>query len=721
MAIVAWASIWAYYATQRIESNVGTGSLHSLLRAHLQVVAVIFLSAVAFAIMSWRGNSLHRKQLERAYAELLDEAASARETSERLELMFHGSPLPAYVYDCASLYLLDVNEAAIEKFGYTLDEFLALSVPNIRPDTDAEKLAQELLDRHTGFNHAGVWRQRRKDGSVFWAEATVVRSVHDGRNQELVVTNDVTQRIEAEEALRESREHLRSLVDQAPFGICRKSFLADRFESVNPALCQMLGYSPEELLTLPLATQVYANRGDRAQFNELLNRSGRLQGHELTFLKKEGSPIRLRVSAILTKHDDEELDRVGAYFEDLTKEGALEQQVRAVQKLEAVGRLAGGVAHDFNNILVVIKLSTEMMLSQIGPENPLSKPLLQVSNAANRAATLTKQMLAFSRRQVMQPRVISINSIVNDTSHMLRRIIGEDVSLEIKLAENLANTKLDPDQLGQIIMNLAVNSRDAMPGGGRLAIETANVELDEAYAKTHPPVQPGRFVLLTVSDSGTGIAKADLPHVFEPFFTTKDSGKGTGLGLSIVYGIVKQSGGYIWVYSEPGQGTTFELYFPTTGAPLEGVPSRAEVSGHATGQTILMVEDEPAIRGHVVDCLQQMGFTVLEADSGEAALELCGKQNATIDLVMTDLIMSGMGGKAMAGKLAERFPNIQILYTSGYTEDKDIRREITQEGNSFLEKPFSVSDLSHAVHGLLALQSERMRKHNSDIAAKVEA
>jgi two-component system cell cycle sensor histidine kinase/response regulator CckA len=721
MAIVAWASIWAYYATQRIESNVGTGSLHSLLRAHLQVVAVIFLSAVAFAIMSWRGNSLHRKQLERAYAELLDEAASARETSERLELMFHGSPLPAYVYDCASLYLLDVNEAAIEKFGYTLDEFLALSVPNIRPDTDAEKLAQELLDRHTGFNHAGVWRQRRKDGSVFLAEATVVRSVRDGRDQELVVANDVTQRIEAEEALRESREHLRSLVDQAPFGICRKSFLAERFESVNPALCQMLGYSPEELLTLPLTTQVYANRGDRAQFNELLNRSGRLQGHELTFLKKDGSPIRLRVSAILTKHDDEKLDRVEAYFEDLTKEGALEQQVRAVQKLEAVGRLAGGVAHDFNNILVVIKLSTEMMLSQIGPENPLSKPLLQVSSAANRAAALTQQMLAFSRRQMMKPRVVSINSIVNDTSRMLRRIIGEDVSLEIRLAENLANTKLDPDQLGQIIMNLAVNSRDAMPGGGRLAIETANVELDEAYAKTHLPVQPGRFVLLTVSDSGTGIAKADLPHVFEPFFTTKDSGKGTGLGLSIVYGIVKQSGGYIWVYSEPGQGTTFELYFPTTGAPLEGVPSRAEVSGHATGQTILVVEDEPAIRGHVVDCLQQMGFTVLEADSGEAALELCGKQNATIDLVMTDLIMSGMGGKAMAGKLAERFPNIQILYTSGYTEDNDIRREITQEGNSFLEKPFSVSDLSHAVHGLLALQSERMRKHNSDIAAKVEA
>jgi nitrogen-specific signal transduction histidine kinase/ActR/RegA family two-component response regulator len=412
---------------------------------------------------------------------------------------------------------------------------------------------------------------------------------------------------------------------------------------------------------------------------------------------------------------------VESYLEDMTKESALEQQVRAVQKLEAVGRLAGGVAHDFNNILVVIKLSTEMMLGQVAPDNPLSKLLLQVSNAADRAATLTKQMLAFSRRQMMMVRVVSINSVVSDTSHMLRRIIGEDVHLVTKLAENLAHTKLDPDQLGQVIMNLAVNSRDAMPGGGTLSIETANTDLDEAYAKTHPPVQPGSYVKLTVSDTGTGIAKADLPRVFDPFFTTKELGKGTGLGLSIVYGIVKQCGGYIWVYSEPGQGTMFELYFPTTNAALEVFPWRTDVVRQASGQTILVVEDEPQIRGNVRDCLHQMGFTVLEAASGHAALELCAQKPGEIDLVMTDLVMPGMGGQAMAKQLVERFPTIQFLYTSGYTEDNDTRREMLKEGISFLEKPFSVTDLSHAVHRVLALRSHRMEKQNPNIVRGSEA
>jgi two-component system cell cycle sensor histidine kinase/response regulator CckA len=386
-----------------------------------------------------------------------------------------------------------------------------------------------------------------------------------------------------------------------------------------------------------------------------------------------------------------------------------------------VGRLAGGVAHDFNNILVVIKLSTEMMLSQVAPDNCLSKLLLQASNAADRAASLTKQMLAFSRRQMMLARVVNINAIVGDTTHMLRRIIGEDVQLETKLAENLGHTKLDPDQLGQVIMNLAVNSRDAMPGGGTLSIETANIDLDEAYARTHPPVQPGSYVMLVVSDTGMGIAKADLPRVFDPFFTTKGPGKGTGLGLSIVYGIVKQCGGYIWVYSEMGQGTTFELYFPITNAPLEALPWQGAVEGQAAGQTILLVEDEPAIRGNVRDCLRQLGYTVLEADSGLAALELCEQNQGHIDLVMTDLVMPGMGGQAMAGQLIERFPNIQILYTSGYTDDSYARREMLEEGNSFLEKPFSVSDLSRAVHRMLAPHSHRMEIQNSNNAPGGEA
>ena len=710
IGLVAAAS---YFAGLRFGSNSVALPWSELLRASPIVVIVVLASAAAYAILNRHRSRFRKLELAQANEELQAKAATARETDERFRLMFHGNPLPTYVYDCESLRLLDLNEAAADKYGYALDEFLQLRVPDIRPGKDIADLVRELRGRQAGFNHAGVWRQRSKDGSEFSADVTVVRFVREGREQELVLATDATHRIESEKALRESRERLRSLVDRAPFGICRSVVYGERFETVNPAFCEMLGYTEEELLNLSLSTQLYANPSDRAHFMELLSRSGSLQGHELTLLRKDGSPIRLRMSAILTKHDDAKSDRVETYIEDLTKQSALEEQVRAVQKLEAVGRLAGGVAHDFNNILVVIKLSTEMMLGQITPDSPLSKPLLQVSNAADRAAALTKQMLAFSRRQMMEARVVNVNAIVNDMSHLLRRIIGEDIRLMTTLADNLTNTKLDPDQLGQVVMNLAVNARDAMPGGGTLHLDTANIDLDKVFAKAHPPVQPGSYVVLTVSDTGTGIAKADLPRVFDPFFTTKEMGKGTGLGLSIVYGIVKQCGGYIWVHSELGDGTTFELYFPATNAPLERSSRQAGIAGNATGQTILVVEDEPVIRSNVRDCLHQLGYNVLEAGSGEAALELCEQKQGKIDLVMTDLIMPGMGGQQMARALTERFPSIQVLYTSGYTEDNLIRREMMQAGNVFLEKPFSVSELSHAVHRTLALRARLMDEHSS--------
>jgi signal transduction histidine kinase len=325
----------------------------------------------------------------------------------------------------------------------------------------------------------------------------------------------------------------------------------------------------------------------------------------------------------------------------MTEQSALEQQVRQAQRLEAVGRLSGGMAHDFNNLLVVIKLSTELMLRQITPDSPLSKPLLQVSNAADRAATLTRQMLAFGRQQMMQMRIINLNSVVGETIQMLRRVIGEDVQLVTKLADTVDNSRLDPDQVGQVIPNVAVNARDAMPEGGTLHIETCNVELDDAYTKEHPGVRPGRYVMVAVSDTGTGIDKAILPRIFDPFFTTKEVGKGTGLGLSIVYGIVKQSGGYIWVYSEPGHGTTFKLYFPATTAALEGAVLRSEAIPRPAGQTVLVVEDEGTIRSNVRECLQQLGYHVLEAESGEVALKLCGEHRGKIDVVLVDLVMPG--------------------------------------------------------------------------------
>ncbi len=391
------------------------------------------------------------------------------------------------------------------------------------------------------------------------------------------------------------------------------------------------------------------------------------------------------------------------YIEDLTQQSTLEQQVRQVQKLEAVGRLAGGMAHDFNNVLVVIKLSTDMLLSQITPASICAKPLLQISHAADRAAALTKQMLAFSRQQILQPRVINLNKVVSETTHMLRRIIGEDIELVTNQAEMVESSKLDPDQVTQVILNLAVNARDAMPHGGMLHIETSSVTLDEAYAKDHPPVRPGRYVMMAVSDTGTGIDRSILPHIFDPFFTTKEVGKGTGLGLSIVYGIVKQSGGYIWVYSEPEQGTTFKLYFPATMAFPDRTTVRAESIGLPSGQLILVVDADATIRSNLHDCLQQLGYQVVVAESGKSALALCDDWKGKVDLVLTDLVMPGKNGHELACELAKLYPGIRVLFMSGYTEDNAARREILLKGSSFLQKPFSVADLSRAIHDALAL------------------
>lgn len=270
----------------------------------------------------------------------------------------------------------------------------------------------------------------------------------------------------------------------------------------------------------------------------------------------------------------------------------------------------------------------------------------------------------------------------------------------------MANTRLDPDQLGQVVFNLAVNARDAMPNGGILQIETANVHLDEAYAQAHPPVQPGSYVMLAVTDTGAGIGKEDLPRIFDPFFTTKELGKGTGLGLAIVYGIVKQSGGYIWAYSEPGLGTTFKLYFPITQSEAAVSLPRRDIAGHPSGETVLIVEDDAAIRVNVRDCLQSLGYTALEASGGEAALELCEQKRGAIHLVMTDLVMPGMSGHEMAQKLSQRFPEIRLLYTSGYTEDGAARQELLQEGTAFLGKPYTVADLARAVQRAMTVRRD---------------
>ena len=505
-----------------------------------------------------------------------------------------------------------------------------------------------------------------------------------------------------DEHMQESSARLQSLIDRAPFGICRSSLSKDRFEAVNPALCRMLGYSEAELLAMSLSQQLYATAPNRLEMIELLKRDRKLQAQETVLQRKDGSQIRVRANAFLTPDENGDLDRVEAYIEDLTEQSALEQQVRAVQKLEAVGRLAGGVAHDFNNILVVIKLSTEMMLGQITPESPLSRPLLQVSKAADRAAALTRQMLAFSRRQMMQARVVNLNEVVSDTLHMLRRIIGEDINLVTRLADDLSNSKLDPDQLGQVVLNLAVNARDAMPRGGTLQIETANVELDDAYCTAHPPVHTGKYAMLAVTDTGTGIAKSDLPHIFRPFLYHQGSRQGHGSGL---VDCVWNREAVRWLYlgvQRSRAGNDVQAVF--SGNRLRSRPDRATPQGLGTRprarpflSSTTMTRFEPTF---AIACKVSVTRS-WKRRVERLALEICDENRAKIDLVMTDLIMPGMGGQELARNLANRFPTVRVLITSGYTEDCVARRDLLQAGKPFLEKPFSVAALASAVEEAL--------------------
>jgi PAS domain S-box-containing protein len=389
---------------------------------------------------------------------------------------------------------------------------------------------------------------------------------------------------------------------------------------------------------------------------------------------------------------------------DLTERRNLEEQFRQSQKMDAVGRLAGGIAHDFNNLLTVIRLNTEIIMEGFDPTDPRSEDVRQIRAAAERASSLTRQLLAFSRKQILQPRVLDLNSVVNAVEPMLRRLIGEDIIISSSCAAR-GYIVADPGQLEQILVNLVVNARDAMPQGGTISVETGNVELDETYTSEHAPVIPGRYVMLAVGDNGVGMTRDIREHAFDPFFTTKEAGKGTGLGLATVYGIVKQSGGYVWIYSEPGLGTTLKLYFPevSSATAFKAEEYKAIPKEGARGsETILLVEDEEAVRGLTSRILQKQGYRVIAAQHGKEAMDIATKEEGRIDLVLTDIVMPGMNGRGLVERLAGIRPRIKSLYMSGYTDDAILRRGVLTQRSSLIQKPFSAADLMNRVGELLA-------------------
>jgi nitrogen-specific signal transduction histidine kinase/CheY-like chemotaxis protein len=390
-------------------------------------------------------------------------------------------------------------------------------------------------------------------------------------------------------------------------------------------------------------------------------------------------------------------------FRDITQRRQLEEQLRQAQKIEAVGRLAGGVAHDFNNLLNVITGYGQMVFRRLpdGPEREKTKAILQ---AAERAAGLTRQLLAFSRKQVLEPKVLDLNAVVGGMDEMLRRLIGEDIELHTQLAPSLGRTKADPGQLEQVLMNLVVNARDAMPRGGRLTLQTANAVMDDTYIRDHLGARPGRYVMLAVCDNGLGMDPETQKHIFEPFFTTKEKGKGTGLGLATVYGIVKQSEGYIWVESAPGAGTTVKVYLPR----VEAEPAAEEVRRPAVPEelprgteTVLLVEDEDMVRRMTREVLEGAGYRVLEASSGFEALRVSAGHDGNLDLLLTDVVMPGMSGRELSERLAPVRPTMKVLYMSGHTDDAIFHHGVTQAGTGFLQKPFTPDALERRVRELL--------------------
>jgi hypothetical protein len=503
------------------------------------------------------------------------------------------------------------------------------------------------------------------------------------------------ERQRAEEALRTREAYHRTILENIGDAV----FIADhegRYLEVNPRACELTGYGREELLQLRVADTYPPQDQAAAALRVAELGSGRAAVVERALLRKDGTVLTVESNSRRLPDG-----RVFGAVRDITERKRLEEQLRQAQKMEAIGRLAGGIAHDFNNVLTAIFGYTDLLREDLPEASSARQDLEEVRKAAQRAAALTRQLLAFSRQQVLQPLVLSLNELVEDIDNMLQRLLGEDVELRLALAPDAGNVRADPGQLQQVLMNLVVNARDAMPTGGKLIIETANVELTEQYAELHQPVIPGPYVMLAVTDTGTGMDLETRAKVFEPFFTTKEKGRGTGLGLSTVYGIVKQSGGYIWVYSEPGRGTTLKTYLPRVNAPPEALAPPREAVTLVGTETILVAEDDEMLRPLAKGLLQKLGYTVLEAENAAQALAEARRHPGPIHLLVADVVMPGASGRELARQLAQSRPDTRVLYVSGYTDDAIVHHGMLEPGLAFLQKPFTPDALARKVRQVL--------------------
>jgi two-component system cell cycle sensor histidine kinase/response regulator CckA len=602
------------------------------------------------------------------------------------------------------------NSDAYQKIlGYSAEELKNSSpMDQIHPeDRERVKAAAEEAQR-TGIGKNLEYRIRHKNGTWLLLESTSsVIGDSAGVPEKLVIVNrDITARKQASEALRLSEVSFRSVIENAPYGIYRAQ-ASGKLLLANPALQKMLGYeSQAELLQLNLAADVYLDPLENERVNEIFTNQKEFTEVQVDWKRKDGKPIKARCTGWFVKPVGGGAAYFEVFAEDVTEKWLLERQLRMAQKMEAVGRLSGGIAHDFNNLLGVIIGYSQVLKRTLPPGTAFLEHAEEIEKAGQRAAALTRQLLAFSRQQVLALAVLNLNSLISEMQKMLPRLIGEDIEIVMALDPAIGRVKADQGQLEQVIMNLAVNARDAMPDGGKVVITTTNVSLDEAWTRLHPGSKVGDYVMLAVADTGTGIDSETLAHIFEPFFTTKERGKGTGLGLATVYGVVKQSGGYVSVESAPGKGASFQIYLPRIEEPVSvAEPVAPIVEAFRGAETILLVEDADALRKLTHMLLEQHGYRVLVAANGAAALQLVEEKPESINLLLTDVIMPGLNGRALAGRLQLRQPGLKVLYMSGYTDDAIADHGVLAAGIQLLHKPFSEENLIHKVREVLDADS----------------
>ncbi|MCZ7660706.1 MAG: CHASE domain-containing protein [Xanthobacteraceae bacterium] len=628
-----------------------------------------------------------------------------RQSETKFRSLFSFNPLPTFAYDARTLQFIEVNDATVAKYGYSRAELETMRITDLRPFEDVPRLLEHLGGggRRPG-RRVGEWRHMTKDGQIIDVEVTADDMELSGRQITLTVVQDITARKKAQESLIESERMARGIVETALDAFVQM----DESGAVvdwNAQAERTFGFSREEAIGRQLASLIVppafreAHREGLARF--LCTGQGSLLGtrFETEALRRDGSTVRVELAVTALRRRSGHV--FNGFIRDLTEKLAADEQLRQSQKMDAVGQLTGGIAHDFNNILTVITGTIEILAEGVADRPKLAAIAQMIDEAATRGAELTQGLLAFARRQPLQPREIDVNALLGDTARLLRPTLGEQIEIGARLEPGAWHAHADPGQLSTALINLALNARDAMPAGGKLTLETGNVVLDESYGRMNPDVRPGSYVMIAVSDTGAGIPAPLLPKVFEPFFTTKETGKGTGLGLSMVYGFVKQSGGHIKIYSEEGCGTTIKVYLPRTGeaaAAGEALPVARPERGH---ETILVVEDDPLVRNYVVAQLASLGYATLAAGNAGEALRLVD-EGAAFDLLFTDVIMpGGLNGRQLAEEVTKRRGAVKVLYTSGYTEDAIVHHGRLDPGVALLNKPYRKSELARKVREVL--------------------